>query len=154
MIQFLLGGLFSAYVVFYFQSASFTKTAVFFALLLFLLVINEFLEKKYTNLYLQTSLFIFFSPRVVRIYRARYIPCGSLISLTTAEGLIFLLKRQSVFTDEKTFRKTAGIPIVLTALLIFFTRQTGFTRYCSHLNSGEYTMLSKKQWMTPEHLTH
>ncbi len=127
-IQFLLGGLFSAYVVFYFQSASFTKTAVFFALLLLLFVINEFLGKKYTNLYLQISLFflvnfsffIFFVPVLFGHIGLVTFLTGSLISLTTAEGIIFLLKRQSVFTDELTFRKTAGIPIMLTALLIFF----------------------------------
>ena len=44
-IQFFLGGLFSAYVVFYFKSASFTKTAIFLGLLILLLVANEFLKK-------------------------------------------------------------------------------------------------------------
>ncbi len=34
VIQFLLGGLFSTYVVFYFQSASFTKTSLFFIIIL------------------------------------------------------------------------------------------------------------------------
>src|SRR6266571_4484415 len=45
-IQFLLGGLFSAYTVFYSQSASLTTTAVFFALLIVLLVGNEFLRDR------------------------------------------------------------------------------------------------------------
>jgi hypothetical protein len=48
-IQFLLGGLFSAYTVFYSQSASLTTTAVFFALLVVLLVGNEFLRDRLTN---------------------------------------------------------------------------------------------------------
>ena len=69
-IQFFLGGLFSAYVVFYFKSASFTKTAIFLGLLILLLVANEFLKNKLTNTYLLISLyflaafsfFIFFVP--------------------------------------------------------------------------------------------
>src|SRR5437660_9480881 len=48
-IQFLLGGLFSAYTIFYSQSASLTTTAVFFALLITLLVGNEFLRDRLTN---------------------------------------------------------------------------------------------------------
>ncbi|HKN85710.1 MAG TPA: hypothetical protein VJV04_02500, partial [Nitrospiraceae bacterium] len=45
-IQFLLGGLFSAYTIFYSQSASLTTTAVFFAVLVVLLVGNEFLHDR------------------------------------------------------------------------------------------------------------
>jgi DUF2914 family protein len=48
-IQFLLGGLFSAYAIFYSQSASLTTTAVFFALLIAVLVGNEFLRDRLTN---------------------------------------------------------------------------------------------------------
>jgi hypothetical protein len=48
-IQFLLGGLFSAYAIFYSQSASLTTTVVFFALLIALLVGNEFLRDRLTN---------------------------------------------------------------------------------------------------------
>jgi len=44
-LQFFLGGLFSAYVIFYFQSASFTKTSLFLGILVLLLTANEFLEK-------------------------------------------------------------------------------------------------------------
>ena len=40
--QFLLGGLFSAYAIFYSRSATLTSTAIFFALLVVLLVGNEF----------------------------------------------------------------------------------------------------------------
>ena len=43
-LQFFLGGLFSGYVVFYFQSAAMTKSWIFFVMLLALLVANEFLE--------------------------------------------------------------------------------------------------------------
>ncbi len=56
-IQFLQGGLFSSYVVFYFKSASLTKTIIFVVILVILLVANEFLEKKLANVKLQFVLF-------------------------------------------------------------------------------------------------
>jgi hypothetical protein len=44
--QFLLGGLFSAYAIFYSRSATLTSTAIFFVLLIVLLVGNEFLHNR------------------------------------------------------------------------------------------------------------
>lgn len=69
-IQFLLGSLFSAYAVFYFQSVSLTRTAVFFGLIVLLLVANELLKGRLTSLPLLVamygfalfSFFIFFVP--------------------------------------------------------------------------------------------
>ncbi len=56
-IQFLLGGLYSAYTIFYLQSASLTVTAVFFGVLVVLLVGNEFLHDRLSNLRLLVSLY-------------------------------------------------------------------------------------------------
>jgi len=56
-IQFLLGGLFSAYTIFYLQSVSLTATAVFLGLLVVLLVGNEFLHDRLSNLRLLVSLY-------------------------------------------------------------------------------------------------
>lgn len=51
-IQFFLGGLSSAYVIYFARSVSLSKTAVFFGLLLLLFIANEFYEKEYrTNIY-------------------------------------------------------------------------------------------------------
>jgi Protein of unknown function (DUF2914) len=74
-IQFLFGGLFSAYAVFYSQSASFTTTAVYFGLLVGLLVANEFLRDRLSNLTMLISLYAvvlfsfltFFLPVVIRL---------------------------------------------------------------------------------------
>ena len=55
--QFLLGGLFSAYAIFYSRSATLTSTAVFFALLVVLLVGNEFLRDRLASLRLLVSLY-------------------------------------------------------------------------------------------------
>ncbi len=56
-IQFFFGGLFRAYTIFYSRSASLTGTAVFFGLLVALLVANEFLRDRLTNLRLLVSLY-------------------------------------------------------------------------------------------------
>jgi hypothetical protein len=56
-IQFLLGSLFSAYAVFYWKSATFTGTAVFFCLLVGLLVGNEFIRDRLSNLQLLLGLY-------------------------------------------------------------------------------------------------
>lgn len=56
-LQFLLGGLFSAYVIFYSQSTSFSTTAIFLAIIVGLLIANEFLQHRYSSLQLLLSLF-------------------------------------------------------------------------------------------------
>lgn len=56
-IQFLLGGLFGAYAIFYSQSASLTGTAVFFAVLVAFLVANELLHDRLSNLRLLVGLY-------------------------------------------------------------------------------------------------
>jgi hypothetical protein len=48
-MQFCFGGLFSSYVIFYFKSASFTRTQFFFLVLVFLWIGNEFLEQRLKN---------------------------------------------------------------------------------------------------------
>ena len=56
-IQFLLGGLFSAYAIFYSKSVTFAGTAVFFCLLVGFLVANEFLRDRLSNVQLLVSLY-------------------------------------------------------------------------------------------------
>ena len=56
-IQFLFGSLFSAYAIFYSKSASFTTTAVFFAVLVVLLVGNEFVRDRLSNVALLVALY-------------------------------------------------------------------------------------------------
>lgn len=56
-IQFFLGSLFSAYAVHYWKSATLTGTAIFFCLLVGLLVGNEFLRNRLSNLQLLLALY-------------------------------------------------------------------------------------------------
>ncbi len=58
-MQFLLGGLLSSYVVFYFKSVSWTQTQFFFILLVALLIGNEFLHHRLGNPLLLATLFFF-----------------------------------------------------------------------------------------------
>src|SRR5690625_847930 len=58
-IQFFLGGLSSAYVIFFFQSVTLTKTVVFFLILVVLLFSNELLKHRMSNKYLQFGAYFF-----------------------------------------------------------------------------------------------
>jgi hypothetical protein len=48
-MQFCFGGLFSSYVIFYFKSASLTRTIFFFLILVSLWIANEFLQQRLQN---------------------------------------------------------------------------------------------------------
>jgi hypothetical protein len=56
-LQFLLGGLFSAYAILYSQSASFSTTAIFLGIIVGFLIANEFLENRYSSLKMLIGLF-------------------------------------------------------------------------------------------------
>ncbi len=88
-IQFLLGGLFSAYTIFYSRSASLTTTAVFFGVLVAFLVANEFLRDRLSNLRLLVSLyalvtfsfFTFFLPVLTGFMNTVMFLLGAVLSL-------------------------------------------------------------------------
>ncbi|MFH5831893.1 DUF2914 domain-containing protein [Halalkalibaculum sp. DA3122] len=58
-IQFFLGGLCSAYVIFYSRSVSLTKTMAFFVILVILFLANESLKHRISNKYLQFGAYFF-----------------------------------------------------------------------------------------------
>lgn len=60
-IQFFFGGLSSAYVIYFSRSVSLSKTGTFFAILVVLLIANEFLKKRISNKYLQFGMYYFTS---------------------------------------------------------------------------------------------
>ena len=127
-MQFFLGGLFSAYVVFYFKSASFTKTAIFLGLLVILLVANEFLKHKLTNTYLLFSLyflasfsfFIFFIPVITGYMNAFTFIAGSLAGLLLPFALIRYMFRKSLFPAKSDYQKHLGLVGGLFLLMMFF----------------------------------
>lgn len=112
IIQFFFGGLFSTYVVFYFQSASFTKTSLFLIVLVCLLIANEFLQNRLTNLYLILSLyflavfsfFIFFLPVVFQSMNTFVYLVSGIISLIFIGVFIFLFRKKDIFKSRQKFK--------------------------------------------------
>jgi hypothetical protein len=127
-IQFFLGGLFSAYVVFYFKSASFTKTAIFLGLLILLLVANEFLKNKLTNTYLLISLyflaafsfFIFFIPVITGYMNMLTFIAGSLAGLMLPYYILFYLHRTNLISSKRHYQKHLGLIGGIYVLMLFF----------------------------------
>ena len=95
-IQFLLGSLFSSYAVFYFQSVSLTRTAVFFGLIVLLLVANELIKKRLTSLPLLLamycfslfSFFIFFVPVLLHTMNRWTFALGVLLCALALVGVL------------------------------------------------------------------
>lgn len=89
LIQFFLGGLSSAYVIFFFQSVTLTKTMVFFLILVALLFSNELLKHRISNKYLQFgayffvnfTFFTFFLPIVFGVMNTLLFVISGIISL-------------------------------------------------------------------------
>jgi hypothetical protein len=88
-MQFCFGGLFSSYVIFYFKSASWTRTQFFFLILVFLWIGNEFLQHRLQNprllgvlyCFCLFSFLAFFLPVVLARVNVRIFVLAGLISL-------------------------------------------------------------------------
>lgn len=128
-IQFFLGGLFSSYVVFYFQSAALTKNWLFLGILIILLFANEFLEKRLTNIYLQLILYFlacfaffnFFIPVIVKKMNVFMFVISGILSL----GVIALFLRQlfykkSILKRSEVLRISAIIGFIFLLLNIAY----------------------------------
>ncbi|MGQ0555346.1 MAG: DUF2914 domain-containing protein [Nitrospiraceae bacterium] len=126
--QFLLGGLFSAYTIFYSRSATFTGTAVFFALLIMLLVANEFLRDRLSNFRILVGLyavvsfafFTFFVPVITGFMNAAIFILGALLSLGVTLYLVQLVYRRSPDQSGRQPFAVMTPAIVLIAMLVGF----------------------------------
>jgi hypothetical protein len=127
-IQFLLGGLFSAYTIFYSQSASLTTTAVFFCLLVVLLVGNELLHDRLSNLKLLVSLyalvgfcfFTFFLPVLTGIMNWIMVLLGAVLSLALALRVLELVYQRETGRSRMEMVKTGGPAVAVVTLLVAF----------------------------------
>jgi len=124
-IQFFLGGLSSAYVIFFFRSVSLTKTAIFFLLLVALLISNELLKHRISNKYLQFGAYLFVSftfftfmlPVVIGIMNPFIFFISGLLGLGTTLLLVtFLYFRSPSTKDEVTGWK---ITTLLISIYLF-----------------------------------
>ena len=127
--QFLFGGLFSAYAIFYSQSATFTGTAVFFVLLIVLLVANEFLRDRLSNLRILVSLYAvvcfafltFFLPVITGFMNVAIFLIGAILSLAVTLYLVRLVYRNRPDRSAReTFSVTAPAMALITVLVGFY----------------------------------
>ncbi len=124
-MQFCFGGLFSSYVIFYFKSASWTRTQFFFLVLVCLLIGNEFLQDRMKNPKLLAILycfclftfFAFFLPVITAIVNEYIFVLAGLISL----GVCLALFSSAMKMDNGEWHpgtKTVAIWIGSIVLLI------------------------------------
>ncbi len=127
-IQFFFGGLFSSYVIFYFQSASFTKSAIFLGLLILLFIGNEFLEKRLENVYLQSvlhflvgfSFLIFFLPVIIGVMNVWMFLLSATIGLLFSIGMWWWLSVWREAIPRFQFRRIQVGLIGLWGILVGF----------------------------------
>ena len=128
-MQFLLGGLFSAYAIFYFRSASLTLSAIFLVLLVGLLVANEFLKDRLTNLSLLVTLyalvcfsfFTFFLPVVTGWMNQAVFLAGAGLSAATVYRVVQLIaKGNPAWTRRHTVNLLAPAAGVVVLLIGFY----------------------------------
>ncbi len=120
--QFLLGGLFSAYAIFYSRSATLTGTAVFLALLVLLLVGNEFLRDRLSNLRLLVSLyalvcfafFTFFLPVMTGLMNAAIFLAGAILSAVVTFRVVHLIYRNN---PDRSRREAIGVTVPALSLI-------------------------------------
>lgn len=124
-IQFLLGGLFSAYTIFYFQSASFTTNAVFFAVLVGFLVANEFFRNRLSSLRLLVTLyalvcfsfFTYFLPVLTGVMNTIMFLLGAVLSLAVTLWVVELIYKKTVANPRRE-KILAGLPAGVLVLLL------------------------------------
>lgn len=125
-VQFFLGGLASAYVIFFFQSVTLTKTLVFFLILLVLLLSNELLKHRISNKYLQFgayffvnfTFFTFFLPIVFGTMNTFLFVLSGVISLGTTLLLIGYIYKKSPSTRQEITGWKIGTLIIGIYLFI------------------------------------
>ncbi len=127
-IQFLLGGLFSAYAIFYSQSASLTGTAVFFAVLVALLVANELLRDRLSSLRLLVSLYAlvcfsfltFFLPVLTGVMHTLLFLLGAVLSLAATFWVIRLVYAGLPDRPTSELVMVSAPAVALVAVLVGF----------------------------------
>lgn len=120
VIQFFLGGLSSAYVIFFFQSVTFTRTMVFFVILVILLLSNELLRDRISNKYLQFgayffvnfTFFTFFTPVLFGVMNTFLFILSGLSSLLLTLAFINFIYNKSPSTRSNTSRFKTGSIII------------------------------------------
>lgn len=127
-IQFLLGGLFSAYAIFYFRSASLTGSGIFLGLMVALLVANEFLKTKLSNITLVLALyatvclsfFTFFLPVMTGMMNAAVFLIGAALTVGVVIRVLQLVAKENPAWTSPRMVKTAWPALTVIGLLVGF----------------------------------
>lgn len=131
-LQFFLGALFSAYVIFYSQSASLSEGSVYLLILVGLLVGNEFIHRRIVHVYLQFSLyflasatfFIFFIPVLTKTMNYPTFFASGLLSVILVGGMLVYLKHRDVFQNQRQFYYSLALVVTLFGMLNLFYLQS------------------------------
>ncbi len=123
-LQFLFGGLFSAYAILYSQSVSITTSAIFLGIIVGFLIANEFLRDRYSNLKILVGLFAivllsfltFFLPVLTGWMNAYIFLSGVLLTIAIVWKIIHLTVRGTPNIQHKTYIQV-GLPAFLMIAL-------------------------------------
>lgn len=127
-IQFLAGGLFSAYVIYCTRSASLTTASLFLLVLVALLVANELVWSRQQSGYLLVGLYFlavfcyltFFLPSVLGRMGFKVFLASGLLSVGAVVCLLLYLGLHGVFDEVRSFLRPFFLVLVLFGGLVFF----------------------------------
>lgn len=127
-IQFLAGGLFSAYVIYYTRSASFSTASLFLLVLVALLVANEIIWSRLWSSYLLIGVyflavfcyFTFFLPSILGTMGFGVFLTSGFLSAGLVIGLIVYLDAQGVYTSTLSFLGAVGTVLLLLGFVVVF----------------------------------
>ncbi len=127
-IQFLSGGLFSAYVIYYTRSASLTTASLFLLVLVALLVANEIIWSRLWSTYVLIGVyflavfcyFTFFMPTVLGTMGVGVFLTSGFVSAGLVIGLALYLDSHNVFDGTGAFLGAVGVVLGLLGVLILF----------------------------------
>lgn len=166
-IQFFLGGLCSAYVIYFSRSVSFSKTVSFFIILVVLLFANELLKKRISNKYLQFSayffvnftFFTFFIPVLVKHMNTFIFITSGLISLVSTIALVVYIYKSSPSTRKEVHKGKMlgiliGIYVIINTFYVFnlippvpLALDTGIVAHNIEKQNGEYQVsYERTEW--------
>ncbi len=131
VMQFSFGGLFSAYVIFYSKSTSFLASSIFIAILLFLLIGNEFFKKRYQKIVFQMGVYfiaifsfsIFFLPVLTKEMGDEVFMLSGLMSLISIGmfTLILSLFSPNVYKENRNYLLITFSTLYILINILYFT---------------------------------
>ena len=167
LIQFFYGGLYSAYVVFYFKSASFGRTGLFLVAMLVLMVANEFfaeplrLTRARVALYALCtfSFLLFFIPVMTGTLGVGVFTLAAVLSFGLSMGLATLMTRGQLPETARDERRSEAKAVLSVLGLMFVLDwmgvippvplailESGFFHNVERSAKGEYIAQFEPTW--------